>query len=440
MPDYADILRLADRLATADTAVSPADGHERDGGPVFPADATFIGLPLRKGTCPVGVVGLGDRPGGYPAGILDDVQPVLTTCANMLDALKVERDRRRAEHALKESEERYRDLFENASDLIHSARPDGTFVYVNRAWRESLGYTAAEVETLTIWRVLDEADHSKYRAMFAATREEQSTEIREAVLLTRDGRRLEVEGTERCRFADGVPAVTRAIFRDVTERRRTDAQLRVAKEQAEEAARAKSEFLANMSHEIRTPLNAVLGMTGLLLDTTLSAEQQRFVETIRGAGDSLLAVINDILDYSKIESGRLELEQEPFAIGACVEQAIDLIATAAASKPIDLGYVIEPDVPEALVGDTTRLRQVLVNLLHNAVKFTRSGEVEVVVRARPVAPCLYELRVDVRDTGVGIPPIAWIVCSNPSRSWTPRRRGTSAARGSGSPSASGWWN
>lgn len=494
-------------------------------------------------------------------------------------------DRKLAELALKESEERYRDLFENATDLIQSVDAEGHFLYVNRAWKETLGYDEAQVYQMTLFDILHPDCREHCQALFQKLLSGEKVERVETAFLTASGETVWVEGNVNCRFEDGVMVATRGIFRNITEQkkaaeelerqnrraqllanlslkiresldiaeilettvteiqallkadrvlvyrfqpdgsgiiskektqpgipsllgeviedpcfqekyaqlysqgrvrvvsdveseglkpcylellqkvqvranlvvplfleqqlwglllahqcsgprqwqpfemellsqlanqigialtqaallereRKRSLELEQARKAAEQAAQAKSSFLATMSHEIRTPMNAVLGMTGLLLETPLNAEQRDFVETIRISGDALLTLINDILDFSKLEAGEMELEILDFDLRSCLEEVADLFAPTAHAKGLELAVLMPPEVPRYLRGDASRLRQILNNLVSNAIKFTHQGEVVIQAEVLQETATHVHLRLSVRDTGIGIPAAA----------------------------------
>ena len=312
-------------------------------------------------------------------------------------------DARRAERALVESEARFRSLAATAPVGIFQADAQGRYVYVNDRWCAIAGMDVVEAAGDGWLRALHPADRARVRhAWRMALAGRGPFDMRY--------RFLRPDGQECWVMANAVASLDVAgraegyigTITDVTESHHQAQALERAKSEAEAAARAKSLFLANMSHEIRTPLNAVVGMTTLLLDTPMSEDQRDFARTIRSSSDSLLEIINDILDYSKADVGKLELDRRPFDLRRLVEESLDLISPKALEKGLNLAYLIEDGTPEALVGDPVRVRQILVNLLTNAVKFTHQGEVFISVEGEAVDAETHRIRFSVKDTGIGI--------------------------------------
>jgi PAS domain S-box-containing protein len=310
---------------------------------------------------------------------------------------------RRAQRALAASEARFRGLAAAAPVGIFQADASGRCQYVNERWTCIAGMSLEESLGNGWLRGVHPADRGSVQQAWRDTVAGKSTFELRFRFLRADGSETWVMGSAvashdaKGRIDGHIGTVT-----DITESHRQSQALERAMSEAESAARAKSLFLANMSHEIRTPLNAVIGMTTLLLDTPVNEDQRDFARTIKASGETLLQIINDILDYSKADVGRLEIEQLPFDLRRCVEESLDLVTPRALEKNLNLAYLIEDGTPEALLGDAARIRQVLVNLLSNAVKFTHQGEVFVAVESEQLDAENCRLSFAVKDTGIGI--------------------------------------
>jgi PAS domain S-box-containing protein len=313
-------------------------------------------------------------------------------------------ERKQAQQALEDQLKFVQQLLEAIPTPIYVKDVKGRYLTVNRAWAQFFnldseqvsGHLVDDLFPAAVARLHAEKDAELWTAGT------QSYAV-QAMNATGEMRDLLVSKATFSR-ADGSVGGLLGVLTDITEQKHAEAALNQAKEAAEEANQAKSDFLANMSHEIRTPMNAILGMTDLVLDTTLDSEQREYLGLVKSSADSLLSIINDILDFSKIEAGRLDFESIPFSLRETVGMAIRMLASKAGQKNIRLHSVIAPEMPDGFRGDPYRLRQILVNLIGNALKFTTQGEIEVSVRQEAGAQGAPQLHFAVRDTGIGIPP------------------------------------
>jgi two-component system sensor histidine kinase/response regulator len=305
------------------------------------------------------------------------------------------------------SERRSRQILETALDAFVEMDSAGTILDWNAQAAATFGWTREEA----VGRLFDHlvfperfraAGQEARRRFLASGEGPVVTKRLEVIALHQDGHEFPVEFTVSV-MRNGRALLVTAFVRDITERKRFEQDLREAKEAAETANQAKSTFLATMSHEIRTPMNGILGMTELVLDSELTAEQREHLGLVRLSGESLLSIINDILDFSKIEAGKLELESIPFDLRESLGETMKGLSFRAHQKGLELVYDIGPQVPETLLGDPGRIRQILINLVGNAIKFTDHGEIVVTVDDSSEGPNLIRLHFAVRDTGVGVP-------------------------------------
>jgi PAS domain S-box-containing protein len=353
---------------------------------------SFLGVPILVGDASIGAISVQsiEKEGRFGEA---EARLLATIAANVGVAIQNAR--------LFAEVERQRQYFESLVDVSPVAvivmDSDQRVIDWNPAATVLFGYTAEEARG----RLIDDLVFGDSSREEGAEITHEAVSVGRAHRITRrrrkDGSTVDVELMLVRLAAPGSEVGLLGIYHDITELQR-------AREEAEAATQAKSAFLATMSHEIRTPMNAVIGMTDLLLGTQLTQEQREFAEVVHSSGDALLHVIDDILDYSKIEAGMLELEDQPFNLRECIEGALEIVAPRAWEKAIEVGCLIDEQTPAGIRGDAARLRQVLLNLLSNAVKFTDRGEVVVLADGEPTGSGAYRVNLTVRDTGIGIPP------------------------------------
>ncbi len=311
-------------------------------------------------------------------------------------------ERRRMQDSLQESEARFRTMAEMLPAMIAIFQGTG-HSYANPAATRITGYSTEELRHLPFTEYVhpDFIDLVRQRSL-ARQRGENVVDRYEIRIVTKHGESRWVDFAGAAVEYDGRPAVLGTGI-DITERKEMERNLLQAKEQAEAANRAKSDFLANMSHEIRTPMNAIIGMTELVLDTELTRTQREYLSIVRDSGDALLTLLNDILDFSKIEAGKLELSPVTFCLRDSLGDAVRSLALRAHRKGLELAYRVSPDVPTHFSGDAGRLRQIVINLVGNAIKFTDEGEIVIDVTCPIRSSNIAQLKIAVRDTGIGIP-------------------------------------
>ena len=327
-------------------------------------------------------------------------------------------DRKNAESALKESERLLATIINFLPDATLVIDKEGRVISWNQAMEKMTGVKAEQIlgkgnyehalpfygerRPILVDEVLG-SDQIK-RRYDKMEKQEDGTLLAEISIPNLRGNEVHLLGSASALYdSNGNYWGAIESIRDISERKRAEQDLQRSKEKAESAARVKSEFLANMSHEIRTPMNAVIGMTDLMLDENLTESQRECIEIIRNSGDTLLAIISNILDFTKIEAEMIELERQPFELHDCLKLSLEMVAVDANRKGLDTEYTFKDHVPKVVLGDPIRINQILINLLNNAVKFTEKGKITVSVSGKAIEGGNYEIHFAVKDTGIGIP-------------------------------------
>jgi two-component system sensor histidine kinase/response regulator len=317
----------------------------------------------------------------------------------LLSILEDITEKKEEEDRLHKKEAQFQDFLKYSKDAYFVHGVDGKLLEVNQYACDTLGYSREELLSLTIKDIdlnLSEEHEKKWKQMVPGV-----PITIQGVHRRKNGTTFPVEVRYSTYDSNGRKLIL-GIIRDITDRKQTEEKLKEAIQAAEDANISKSEFLANMSHEIRTPMNGIIGMSGLLLDTLLNTEQKEYLNTIRKSADALLSIINDILDFSKIEAGKMELEILDFNLRSAIDETVDLPAINAHQKGLEFAYHIHHDIPSLLKGDPGRLRQILINLANNAVKFTEKGEVIISASLEKETQTHVTIRFSVKDTGIGI--------------------------------------
>ena len=301
---------------------------------------------------------------------------------------------------LQKSESKLRHLFEAVTDGIVISK-DGLIIDVNPAFLTLFGYEREEIIGKSIGLIVP----AENRSSILQDVEQGVTKKLELLCEKKDGTAILVEGTGRTLIIND-EKIRMTSMRDITARKTYELALKNSESRALAATKAKSEFLANISHELRTPLNGIMGMAGLLEDTTLNSEQKTYVDIVKSSADNLLSLVNDILDFSKIEAQKLTFEKIPFEVKSALNDIVQLLGPSASKKGIMILSNVDDRVPASIIGDPTRIRQVLLNLVNNAVKFTFTGSVKINILQRKHDQNMSHLRFEIIDTGIGIPPKA----------------------------------